>query len=239
MRNQQSVALLALGLLAALTACSKEAPKTPEKIAVITTAEVKTRDLPITESAVGAETVVGAALDFDPTRDTARRFFVRLPFPIHVARRIGVGQSIALTNFTDNRTVNGRVRRIMPALNSLTQTIEIIAEVPNPGTWRPDGSIRGELVLGTRRNALVVPEQAVVLRPAGAVVYVPDNGVARERKVSQGVLRDGEIEITAGVKNGETVIVDGAGLLTDGARVKLREAAPAPVAAAAPAKDKP
>jgi membrane fusion protein, multidrug efflux system len=238
MKTQYHAAVLAAGLLAFLAACSREAPKAPEKISVITTATVKTRDLPMVESAVGAETVVGAALDFDPTRDTARRFFVRLPFPIHVARQIRVGQPISLTNFTDNRTVNGRIRQIMPALNSLTQTIEIIAEVPNAGTWRPDGSIRGEIVLGIRRNALVVPEQAVVLRPAGTVIYVPDNGVARERVVKQGILRDGEIEITSGVKNGETVIVDGAGLLTDGARVKLREAtAPAPAPAAA--KDKP
>jgi membrane fusion protein, multidrug efflux system len=236
MRLQRTAALLALGLLATLAACTKETPKAPEKVAFITTATVKTRDLPIAESAVGAETVVGAALDFDPTRDTARRYFIRLPLPIHVARQIRPGQPIALTNFTDNKTARGRIRQILPALNNLTQTIEVIAEVPTPGSWRPEGSIRGEVILGIRRGALVVPEQAVVLRPAGAVVYVPESGVARERVVKQGILRDGEIEILQGLKAGDTVVVDGAGLLSEGATVKLRETTPAPAAAETKAK---
>ena len=87
--------------------------------------------------------------------------------------------------------------------------------------------MRGEVVIDVRRGATVIPEQSAVLRPAGSVVYVPEGNIVKERAVQTGLLRNGEIEILAGLKAGETVVMDGAGMLTDGARIKLREAAAA------------
>ena len=236
--HRSSIArLLAPVAIVALAACGKEAPKPQEKITPITTYTVAAMDLPVTETAVGAETAVGLAQEFDPTRDIARRYYVRLPFPIEIARRLRPGQAITVTNFSDNRSATGYIRQILPALNTLTQTTEVIVEVRNPGAWRPAGSVRGEVVLGVRRNALVVPEQAVVLRPAGSVVYVPEGEIVRERGVTQGIRRNGEVEIVAGLKAGEVVAMDGAGLLSEGARIKLRDAAPPDRGGAAPNMD--
>jgi len=63
----------------------------------------------------------------------------------------------------------------------------------------------------------------VVRRPAGDVVYVVSGEKAAERKVTVGI-RDAErAEILSGVEPGETVVVSGAGFLTDGALVVVRE----------------
>lgn len=217
--------LLGLTVVMTLPACGKEAPKPPEKLTPITVAVVKTKDLPITETSVGAETAVGLAQDFDPARDIARRYYIRLPFPRAIAHQIKIGQTITLTNFGDGKSARGTIRQILPALNTLTQSVEVIAEVPPTGAWRPEGSVRGEVTLGVRKNALVVPEQAVVLRPAGGVVYVPEGDSVKERAVKQGIRREGEIEILEGLQVGDTVVVDGAGMLSPGAKVKVREAA--------------
>jgi multidrug efflux pump subunit AcrA (membrane-fusion protein) len=217
--------LLGLTVVMTLPACGKEAPKPPEKLTPITVAVVKTKDLPITETSVGAETAVGLAQEFDPARDIARRYYIRLPFPRAIAHQIKIGQTITLTNFGDGKSARGTIRQILPALNTLTQSVEVIAEVPPTGTWRPEGSVRGEVTLGVRRHALVVPEQAVVLRPAGGVVYVPEGDSVKERVVKQGTRREGEIEILEGLQAGDIVVVDGAGMLSPGAKVKVREAA--------------
>jgi RND family efflux transporter MFP subunit len=218
--------LIATALLTTvLAACGKkEAPKPPEKVTPVTLAQVTVRDLPITESAVGSLTGVGAALAYDPTQVSGGTLFVRLPFPEHVATRLRIGQAVKLSGFSDGeRAVHGQIREIRPALNLTTLSREVVVAVTNAAGWRPQGSIRGEVTLGVRRNALVVPEQAVVLRPAGGVVYVIDNDTARERAVKTGVVRDGVIEILEGVRHGETVAVDGAGLLSDGAKISVRE----------------
>ena len=87
-----------------------------------------------------------------------------------------------------------------------------------------------------------MPEQSVVLRPAGpgaaaltpaSVVYVVEGDAVKQRAVKTGILRNGELEIVEGAQEGETVVVDGASLMSEGTRIKVREPA-APAEAAKP-----
>lgn len=224
--NRQAAIVLIFGLLASAAGCEKkDAEKPPEKVVNITTATVHKKDLPVTESAVGSSTSLSVAQALDPNKVSRAALSIRLPFPEHIARQLRIGQSVRLTSFDENaKTATAYVKEIRPSLNSTTQTMEVIAELRAGHEWYSVGSVRGEVVIGTHRGALVVPEQAVVLRPAGSVVYVPDGDKVKERVVKQGIARDGEIEIAAGVQLGETVAVDGAGLLSDGAKVKRRDA---------------
>lgn len=223
-------------LLAAITACGKdETSKPAQSAAPITTAAVTQRDLAITESAVGAATSVGMALDYDPTRTAAQIYYVRLPFPEPVAVQLRIGQTVQLTSFAGGKqAVTGRIKEIRPPLNATTLSREVIVTVTNAGSWRPVGSIRGEVVMGMRRGVLVVPEHAVVLRPAGSVVYVLEGEQVRQQTVTTGISSDGVVEIVSGVTAGQRVAVDGASLLTDKTAVSVRDAPAAP--AEAPAK---
>lgn len=220
--------LLTLAGLVLVAACGKkEADKPAEKIVNITTVVVQKKDLQVVESAVGNATSLGVAQALDPTRVRRGTFTVRLPFPEHVARQLKPGQRVKLTSFdSPDRTANATLKEIRPALDSSTQTMEVIAELSGGASWYSVGSVKGEVVTGVRRGALVVPEQAVVLRPAGSVVYAVDGELVKERPVKTGVLRDGELEITTGLKSGETVAVDGASLLSDGAKIRVMLANP-------------
>lgn len=221
------IALFALltSLLALAGGCAKkEAEKPAEKLVNITTATAQKKDLSVTESAVGSTTSLSAAQALDPNKLSRATLSIRLPFPEHIARQLRIGQGVHLTSFDENaKAATAYVKEIRPSLNSTTQTMEVIVELRAGHEWYSIGSVRGEVIIGVHRGALVVPEQAVVLRPAGSVVYVPEGDKVKERVVKQGIARDGEIEIVEGLKLGETVAVDGAGLLSDGAKVKQRE----------------
>jgi hypothetical protein len=67
----------------------------------------------------------------------------------------------------------------------------------------------------------MVPQVAVVRRPAGDVVYVIKDGKAEERLIQRGQRNGGRIEIVEGLAEGERVAVDGAGFLTQGAAVDV------------------
>lgn len=223
--NKYIALVLVFGFLAIAAGCGKkDAEKPPEKMVNITTAAVQQKDLPVTESAVGSSTSLSVAQALDPNKVSRTALSIRLPFPEHVARQLRIGQSVRLTSFDENaKSATAYVKEIRPSLNSTTQTMEVIAELRAGHEWYSVGSVRGEVVIGIHRGALVVPEQAVVLRPAGSVVYVPEGDSVKERVVQPGLARDGEIEIVQGLKAGETVVVDGAGMLSDGAKVKRRD----------------
>lgn len=148
---------------------------------------------------------------------------VRLPFPETVGARLEVGQTVRMhAPLSSTDVVEGRISELRPGLMGGSRAVEAIVNVENPGTWREGGSVNAEVVL-ERRDNIVVPNQAVVQRPAGQVVYLIEEGRARAREVRVGIRTRETIEILDGLEGGETIAVEGAGFLTDGADVRTSE----------------
>ena len=80
--------------------------------------------------------------------------------------------------------------------------------------WQPGARVKGTVIF-SRRKGVAVPEQSVVLRPAGEVVYIVNNSMVEQRKVIIGVNQDGLIEIVSGLEVDEIVALDGAAYLSD------------------------
>lgn len=184
--------------------------------------------------AVGDFVTIGKAV-FQLTSSQSLR--VHLPFPETLAAQLRPGLRARLTTPTaPGKMVEGRVSEIRPMVGAQSRSIDVIVDVPNPGDWRPGASVSGAIVVGERPNAVTVPEQSLVLRPAGEVVYVLNAGKAEQRVVQAGLRQAGVVEITGGVNAGETVIVDGAAFLTHQAPVAVQKPAAAkpPASASAP-----
>jgi RND family efflux transporter MFP subunit len=128
----------------------------------------------------------------------------------------------------------GTVEDVKPTVNEASRALDVLVRVDNDGSLLSGGTVNASIVTGSKPAAVVVPEQSVVLRPAGKVVYVIADGKASQRIVEAGVKQDGRIEIVKGLADGESVAEDGAGFLTDGAAVNVK-ASPAPTPDARPA----
>jgi RND family efflux transporter MFP subunit len=168
---------------------------------------------------VGEYVQAGTAV-FDLVDTRALR--VRLPFPEYRAPQLRPGLSVRLTSASAGDTpVAARVTEVQPSINPSNRSLAVIVDFENPGNWLPGGSVRADVVLATRPDAMLLPQTAVVRRPSGDVVYVIEDAKARERPVRRG-RRSGELlEITDGLAGTETVAVDGAGFLTNGVAVKV------------------
>ena len=168
---------------------------------------------------VGAYVQVGTAV-FDIV-DTGN-LRVRLAFPEYRAPRLKPGLQVRLTSSAaTGPPVTAPVAEIQPGVNRNNRSLTVIVDFTNPGDWRPGASVRADLVLETRPGALMVPQIAVVRRPAGDVLYVIDGDKVREQPVRRGQRNGNLVEIVEGLKGGEKIAVDGAGFLTNGARVAI------------------
>lgn len=151
------------------------------------------------------------------------RLQVRVPLPETLADRVAEGQELRL--WRDDEGVAPRmvaIDRISPNIDDASRAVTAIAHIEDaPQDWRPGGTLRAELVL-ERRNAILLPPEAVVRRPAGQVVYVLEGTSVRALPVEIGLRGHDWLEIRSGLRPGMDVVVDGAGFLSDGAEVEAR-----------------
>jgi multidrug efflux pump subunit AcrA (membrane-fusion protein) len=74
-------------------------------------------------------------------------------------------------------------------------------------------------------NVIVVPVAAITLdastENSGTVMVVDANSVAHETKVTVGIRAKDKMEITAGLKGGETVVIEGNYALPDETKVEI------------------
>lgn len=126
------------------------------------------------------------------------------------------------------REFPGTVTRIADALQPGTRTLLTEIDVPNPDhALSPGVYCNVELDIPRKTPSLIVPSEAIIFNREGLSVAVVEDGVARFHKVS--VVRDfgTTVEVNAGVKDGDQVILNPAVDLTDGQKVKVRPGPPA------------
>lgn len=168
------------------------------------------------------------------------RLRARLPFPESAAARLKPGQKVRLESpLQPGRAFESVIDEIRPTLAETSRALDVIVLLDDAGAGlMGGGSLNAAVILGERAAAVMVPEQSVVLRPAGRVVYVVADDQAQQRVVEVGGKAAGMVEILSGLQGGETVALDGAGFLSDGAAVKLHQRT-APAATGKDATGKP
>ena len=125
----------------------------------------------------------------------------------------------------------GRVTFGDASFSRETGTFLVRAELPNKdGGLRPGQFVRVLLEGSTWKDAIQVPQRAVMQGPQGNFVWVIDaESKAQPRPVVLGPLGDGAWLVQQGLQSGDRVVVDGGLKLAPGAAVTV-----APDAGAAP-----
>jgi membrane fusion protein (multidrug efflux system) len=155
---------------------------------------------------------------------SSQKLRAHLPFPESAAPRLKKGQAVILTSpQLPGSEIRGVVSEIKPSVSESGRALDVIVDFENKEGFRPGGTVNAAVVVAAREDAVLVPEQSVVLRPAGKVVYAIVDGKAVQRVVEVGAKRAGMVEIVKGLPAGATVALDGAGFLTNNASVSVQE----------------
>lgn len=153
--------------------------------------------------------------------------FIELAVPERSRATLTPGQAATIgIDALPGRVFTGRVDEIRPAAALASRTFVVKVRVSNPdGVLRPGMFARGAIVTETRAAVLRIP-QAAVLRTSGRpIIFVVKDGRAIRREVSLGDQQGGFVEISAGVADGEQVVVEGHEALTDSQPVTPRASA--------------
>lgn len=134
--------------------------------------------------------------------------------------------------------VTGELKFVDNAVDATTGTIRVKAQFANPDSslW-PGQYVTTRVTVQTLRNAVVIPQNAIITGTSGTFVYVVGEGnEARQVKVAR-LHGFGEYAAVTGLTGSEQVITEGKQNLRPGGKVKLPGAAGARPQAVVAKKD--
>ncbi len=115
---------------------------------------------------------------------------------------------------------------ISPTIDPRTHTLRVKARVENrERRLRPGLFARADLGVSERQGVVMIPEEAILLRSDGSVVFRLVGPTEVQRiQISTGVHRDGLVEVVSGLASDDVVVVRGQTRLIDGSLVDVRTA---------------
>lgn len=148
----------------------------------------------------------------------------RAELPASQLGQVNVGDVIHLSA-PDGSALQGRVRAVSPGVDAATRTGTVYADLPagllQSRTLQAGTYLEGRIDSGIQK-VLAVPADAVLLRDGFPVVFVlDDKAQARLQRIETGERVDGFVEVKSGLAAGTQVVLEGAGFLTDGDKVRV------------------
>jgi multidrug efflux system membrane fusion protein len=140
--------------------------------------------------------------------------------------RKGGNPTVEALDRSDNKKIaEGRVLAVNNRIDSTTGTMQIKAIFPNEHyELAPGQFVNAHLLLDVKSDVTVIPQAALQRGPQGTFVYVvkPDRTVAVQ-PVTSGPSEGDRVAVLKGISPGDSVVVEGADRLHEGAHVEIRE----------------
>src|SRR6266446_16877 len=152
------------------------------------------------------------------------RVYVNVPEEYSQGIKVGMTADLSLAEFP-GRTFQGTLVRTAEATNMTTRTLLIEIEVDNPKSTLLTGSYAEvHLKVPTQKSTFLLPVNTLLFRSEGLRVGVVQDGKVVLAAVTPGHDFGNQIEIVAGLKTGDQVIVNPPDSLVSGQQVQIVQA---------------
>jgi len=148
---------------------------------------------------------------------------ISFSIPEKYASEIENNASILFTIPNNPQKFTAKIYAIEPEIETSTRTLKIRAIADNPnGKLLPGTFATIDLSLKNIKDAIVIPTEAVVPIQDGKVVYIANNGKAKEVKIETLARTAKDVVVTSGIKSGDTLLTSGVMALKDEADIKVK-----------------
>ncbi|WP_341703719.1 efflux RND transporter periplasmic adaptor subunit [Ferrovibrio sp.] len=149
---------------------------------------------------------------------------IKLEFDIPETVLGGVATGNIVTARSDalrERKFEGTVSTIDSRIDPTTRAVRVRARIQNAeDVIKPGMFMTVALAVGTTRDAIMIPEEALLASGGEQFVYVISDGKATRTRVQVGQRLPGLAQVIEGLRGDETVAVTGLQQLRDGMRVR-------------------
>lgn len=170
---------------------------------------------------------IGAYVTPATTISTLRKLS-QLKMEFTVPEKYGVGMKPGgLVQFGMESNEKTYAARIIATENNIaeeTRSLKVRAVVTNADAQLIAGAfVKVKIALGENNAALMIPSQAVIPKARNKQVFVYRDGIASVETVTTGMRDSSMVEITSGLKAGDTVLITGLLTTKPGAKVIINK----------------
>jgi RND family efflux transporter MFP subunit len=152
------------------------------------------------------------------------RVYVNVPEEYSRGITVGMTADLSLAEFPD-RKFQGKVVRTADDINLTTRTLLIEIDVDNPtGTLLTGSYAEVHLAVPTQASTFLIPVNTLLFRTEGLRLGIVKDGKVVLTSVTPGHDFGNEIEIVAGLKSGDQVIINPPDSLISGQEVQIVQA---------------
>jgi RND family efflux transporter MFP subunit len=139
---------------------------------------------------------------------------LRLDVPERESVAVQPNQAVRVSVEGDANIYSGRLARVAPAIRQSDRMLPVEADVPNPGSLRAGIFARAQIIVNESEPGLSIPTNALAAFAGLEKVVLFQDGKATEKTVTTGRRGADWVEITSGLKAGDNVVLDPAGIRT-------------------------
>jgi RND family efflux transporter MFP subunit len=161
-------------------------------------------------------TVLATLVRRDPMR-------VRFQVPEVEASQLHPGMKARFRIRDGETDYEAKLTHVAQTAETTSRMVPVVAEVTGPSgeALRPGAFAEISVPVGSSPSAAVIPQLAIRPTEKGFVAFVVEGTTARERVLTLGLrTSDGMVEVRAGLKPGEELVIRGGEALSDGATVQ-------------------
>lgn len=135
---------------------------------------------------------------------------------------IHIKKGMKVTTEYQGENYVGKVTELSLAADPVKQAFYVEAEFENPQYKLPSGIVlEFNVTIYQNPNAIIIPRNLVRKDDKGMFVFVEKNSRAIKTYIQNGFDSGAEYEVSLGLQAGDNLIVQGANLIEDGAKVKV------------------
>ena len=162
---------------------------------------------------VSTSTVIGTLQETDKIK-------IDFSVPESYVKLVKIGKTIHIQTNASKEDFTATISAIEPQINTATRDIKVRARL-NKGNISPGAFVK--VLLNEKLEGIVVPTNAIIPDALSNQLVLVKDGKAKFQNVETGIRNSDVVEITDGLKIGDTIVVSGVLYVRPGGNVKIKK----------------
>jgi membrane fusion protein (multidrug efflux system) len=146
---------------------------------------------------------------------------VKADVPESYASKVHQGDKVEIVIPDANDSLVTNITFAAKVIDQAARSFGVEVKLPHKNNIRPNMTAILKIADYSKKNALVVPINAIQRSEAGDYVFVDQNNIAKRKSVKVGATYDGKSEILSGLTAGDQLVTLGASDIEDGDKIRV------------------